>query len=89
MLGMLSRLAVAHVPVVLEMSTGAASIAITVALAVGWYAAKWHRAELDEIRARASLATAVRVMWAARWVILGVGFVGWVVSDLWFHGKGR
>jgi hypothetical protein len=81
------NLALSHT--VTEMSTGAAAIAITVALAVGFYFARWLRAERDEMGARASLANAVRVMWHSRRVVAVVAVIGIVLVDLWFRGQGR
>jgi hypothetical protein len=74
---------------VTEISTGAAAIAVTAALAIGWYAARWLRAERDEIQARARLAEAVRLMWAARRAAVAVVIIGGVLADLWFRGQGR
>lgn len=77
-------------PEVSTISTWGAAVAITVALAAGFYFAVWLRAERDEIRARAGLAEAVRLMWAARRVLAVVGVIAWVMLHLWFrsHGAG-
>jgi TRAP-type C4-dicarboxylate transport system permease large subunit len=64
------------VPEVSTISTWAASVAITAALALGIYFARWLRAEQDEIGARASLARAVKVMWRARWALAVVAVIG-------------
>jgi hypothetical protein len=74
---------------VTEMSTGAAAIAITAALAVGFYFAKWLQAERDEISLRSRLNAAIRIMWHTRRVLVGVVVVGGVLLDLWFRGQGR
>jgi hypothetical protein len=71
------------------MNAGAAVLGIWIALVLGWYAAKWHTAETDEISARNRLANAVRVMWAARRVLIVTVVIGVVLADLWFRGKGR
>jgi hypothetical protein len=71
------------------MTAGAAVLAIWAALLAGWYAAKWHTAETDEISARARLANAVKGMWAARRVLAVVVVIAIVLVDLWFRGKGR
>jgi hypothetical protein len=78
-----------RVPEVTSISTGAAAIAVTVALAIGFYFARWLRAERDEIGARESLRKAVSAMWAARKVLVAVVIVAVVAADLWFRGKGR
>jgi hypothetical protein len=74
---------------VTEMSTGAAALAVTVALALGFYFARWLQAERDEISLRIRLAAAVRIMWHSRWVLLGVVIAGGLLLDLWFRGQGR
>jgi hypothetical protein len=81
------HLALSHT--VTEMSTGAAAIAITAALALGLYFGRWLQAEQDEIAARTRLANAVKVMWGARRVLVVVAIVGGVLVDLWFRGQGR
>ena len=83
-------LSLAAVPEVSTISTWGAAVAITLALAAGFYVAQWLRAERDEQRARAALAEAVRLMWAARRVLLVVGVIAWVMVHLWFrsHGNG-
>ena len=80
-------LALSHA--VTEMSTGAATLAIVAALALGFYTARWLRAERDEQGARASLAGAVGAMWRARRVMAWVVIAGAVLLDVWFRGKGR
>jgi hypothetical protein len=82
-----THLALSHT--VTEMSTGAAALAISAALALGLYFGRWQRAERDEIRARAGLAEAVRLMWAARRVLVVVVIIAGVLVDLWFRGQGR
>jgi hypothetical protein len=74
---------------VTEMSTGAAAIAITVALAVGFYFARWLQAERDEISLRNRLNAAIRVMWHSRRALAAAAVIAGVVLDLWFRGKGR
>ena len=71
------------------MSTGAAAVAVTAALAIGWHVAKWHTAEHDEISARNRLANAVKVMWASRRALGVVAIIGFVLVNMWFRGKGR
>jgi len=74
---------------VTQVSAGGAALAITAGLALGWYAAKWHTAETDEISARSRLANAVKGMWAARRALAVVAVLGFVLVDLWFRGQGR
>jgi hypothetical protein len=80
-------LALAHS--VKEISTGAAAIAITAALALGWYGAWWWIAEHNEITARQRLENAVRLMWATRRAVVVAVIAGVVLVDLWFRGKGH
>jgi hypothetical protein len=77
-----------RVPEVSTISTWGAAVAITVALAAGFYVAQWLRAEKDEQRARAGLAEAVRLMWAARRVLVVVGVVAWLMVHLYFRSHG-
>jgi len=74
---------------VTSMSTSAAAIGITAALALGFYFARWLQAERDEISLRTRLNAAIKVMWAARRALVVVVVIGWVVVDLWFRGNGR
>jgi hypothetical protein len=78
-----------RVPEVTHVSSGAAALAVFAALLLGWYGQRWWRAEHDEIRARAGLAQAVRLMWAARGLLAGAVVIGWLILDLWFRGQGR
>ena len=74
---------------VTEISSGAVALAVSAALFLGWYGAKWHTAEKDEISARARLANAVKVMWAGRRALAVVVVLCAVLLDIWFRGKGR
>jgi chromate transport protein ChrA len=74
---------------VTEMSTGAATVAIVIALALGWYGARWLQAERDEISLRARLSAAIRVMWQSRRALVAVVIIAFVAFDLWSRGKGR
>jgi hypothetical protein len=82
-----THLALSHA--VTEMSTGAATLAISAALALGFYFARFLQAERDEISLRTRLAAAVRVMWRARGALVVVVIIGWLLTDLWFRGQGR
>jgi hypothetical protein len=67
----------------------AATVTAVVALALGWYAARWRVAENDRTFAKARVAAATRVAWRARRVILVVGFVAFAAVHAWLMGKGR
>lgn len=71
------------------MSTGAATLAISAALALGFYFARWLQAERDEISLRSRLNAAIRIMWHSRRVLVGVVVIGGLLLDLWFRGQGR
>lgn len=81
------HLALSHT--VTEMSTGAATVAISAALALGFYFARWLQAERDEISLRTRLAAAARVMWRSRGALAVAVIIVWLLSDLWFRGQGR
>jgi uncharacterized protein HemX len=82
-----THLALSHT--VTEMSTGAATVAISAALALGFYFARWLQAERDEISLRSRLNAAIKVMWSARRALVVVVILVWLLSDLWFRGQGR
>jgi hypothetical protein len=67
----------------------AAVVATVVALALGYYAARWRIAENDRAFAKARVAAATRVAWRARRVILAVGFIAFAAVHAWLAGKGR
>lgn len=71
------------------MTRDAATVTAVVALALGFYTAKWFAAENDQDAARARAAAATRAAWKARKVILVVGFVAFAAIDLWIRGNGR
>jgi hypothetical protein len=71
------------------MSTGAAVIAVVIALLVGNYWARWRRAEATKRLAKAAADTAGKGVWRARGVMLLVGLALYFVLDLWFRGRGR
>lgn len=71
------------------MSAGAAVLAITIALAVGWYGAHFWLAEKDEISAGNRHANTIKTMWHFRWLLAVVAVIGALLLDLWFHGHGR
>ena len=71
------------------MTKGAAVLAITIALAVGWYGAHFWLAEKDEISAANRHANAVKTMWHFRRWLAVVAVIVVLVLSLWFHGHGR
>jgi hypothetical protein len=71
------------------MSTVAATAGIVIALAAGWYGARWLQAERDEISLRARLNAAIKVMWHSRRALVVVVVIAGVLLDVWFRGKGR
>jgi hypothetical protein len=77
------------VPEVTSISSGAAAIAVFLAILVTWYLVKWIRAELDEDSAKASHKKAKRVARAARMFVVGAVLLGALGLDLWFRGQGR
>jgi hypothetical protein len=74
---------------VTSMNTGAAAIAVFLAILVTWYLVKWIRAELDETSAKASHQKAKRAARAARVFVVGAALLGALGLDLWFRGQGR
>ena len=71
------------------MTEEAAVIAIVLALAGGYYWARWRRAENARRLAKATADTANKGAWRARGVILLVGVAVYAVINLWIHGRGR
>ncbi|MGH3281772.1 MAG: hypothetical protein ACRDNW_21900 [Trebonia sp.] len=67
----------------------AAVVAVVVALAVGFYYARWLRAERSLRGAKHDHAAAGRGAWAARRVMILVAVVLALVVRAWLHGKGR
>lgn len=71
------------------MSKTAAVVAIVIALMVGYYWARWRRAEATSKLAKAGANTAGKAVWRARGMIVLVAAALYVVLRLWFHGRGR
>ena len=71
------------------MTKGAAVLAITIALAVGWYGAHFWLAEKDEISAANRHNNAIKTMWHFRRWLAVVAVIVVLVVSLWFHGHGR
>jgi hypothetical protein len=71
------------------MTRDAAALAVIVALTLGYYWARWRRAEATNRVAKAAVDTAGKQAWRARGMILLIGVVVYAVIDLWFRGRGR
>jgi ABC-type amino acid transport system permease subunit len=72
-----------------DMTRDAAALAVIVALMVGYYFARWRRAETS-LKANKVLADAAgRTAWRARGVMLLVAAALWAIIYAWLHGKGR
>jgi len=71
------------------MSRDAAVVAVVTSLMVGYYWARWRRAEITQKGAKTVADTAMKQAWKARGVMLLVGFVLLAVIDVWLRGKGR
>ncbi len=71
------------------MTPGAAVIGVVVALMAGFYLARLDRFERANRAAKATAGAAGRQVWRGRWTILLIGFVVFLVVNLWFRGRGR
>jgi hypothetical protein len=71
------------------MTRDAAALAVIVALMLGYYWARWQRAEVVNRTANAAKDAAGRQAWRARGVILLVGAIVFAVVELWLRGQGR
>jgi hypothetical protein len=71
------------------MTTDAAALAVIISLMVGYYFARWRRAEASRKTNKAFADVSARTAWRARGVMLLVGVALWAVIDAWFRGKGR
>jgi hypothetical protein len=67
------------------MTRDAAAVAVIVALMLGYYWARWRRAEGSARSARALADAAGRQAWKARGMIVLIGFAVYVVIHLWFQ----
>ena len=67
------------------MTSDAAALAVIVALMLGYYWARWRRAEATNRTARAAINTAGRQAWRARGAMLLVGAVVLAVIDVWLR----
>jgi hypothetical protein len=66
-----------------------ATLAVTGALMVGFYCARWRIAEREQDAANARVRAAGRAVWRARGVMIGVGLFAAALIDLWIRGKGH
>jgi hypothetical protein len=64
-------------------------VAVVVSSAVGFYYARWFRAERSLSGAKRDQAAAGRAAWAARRVMIFVAAVLVFVVRAWLQGKGR
>lgn len=71
------------------MTTDAAALAVIIALMVGYYFARWRRAETSLKTNRAFAEASAKTAWRARGAMLLVGAALWAIIDAWFRGKGR
>jgi len=71
------------------MTRDAAVLAVIGALMLGYYWARWRRAENTNRVAKAAVDTAGKQAWRARGVMVLVGFFVFVLIDLWIRGSGR
>ena len=69
------------------MTRDAAAVAVIVSLMLGYYWARWRRAEGSARSARALADAAGRQAWRARGMIVLVGVAVYVALHLWLRGK--
>ncbi|MHB1593362.1 MAG: hypothetical protein ACYCO9_03820 [Streptosporangiaceae bacterium] len=63
--------------------------AIVIALMVGYYWARWRRAETTKQAAKAAAEAAGKAVWRARGVIALVAVVVYAVIRLWIRNHGH
>jgi hypothetical protein len=71
------------------MTANAAVVGVVVAVMAGFYFARYDRAERTNRTAKAAAGAAGRQVWRARMTIVLIGFVVFLVVNLWFRGRGR
>ena len=71
------------------MTQTAAVVAVVVSLMLGYYWARWRRAEGSARSSRALADAAGRAAWKARGAIVLVGVFVYVAIHLWINGRGR
>jgi hypothetical protein len=69
------------------MTRDAAAVAVIVALMLGYYWARWRRAEASAKGNRALADAASRAAWRARGMIALVAVAVYVVLHLWLGGR--
>jgi hypothetical protein len=67
----------------------AATVAIVVALMVGYYWARWRRAEASLRTAKGQADAAGKAAWRSRILIIVLAAAVYVVLHAWFGGTGR
>jgi hypothetical protein len=70
-------------------TSDAAALAIAVSLALGYYFARWRKAERGLQGAKKDVAKATRNVWPARVVMVIVAIIGALVLRAWLQGHGR
>lgn len=71
------------------MTKDAAVLAVVIALMLGYYWARWRRAEASSRGARAQADAAGKAAWRARGAVVIVVILVYLVIELWFRGRGR
>jgi hypothetical protein len=71
------------------MTPVAATVAIFVALLLGYFFARWRRAEASLKSAKALADTAGQAAWRFRALVVLVAAAVYVVLHLWLGGRGR
>jgi hypothetical protein len=71
------------------MTADAAALAVIIALVVGYYFARWRRAETSRKTNKAFADASAKTAWRARGAMLLVGAALLAIIDVWFRGKGR
>lgn len=71
------------------MTRDAAVLAVIGALMLGYYWARWRRAENVNKAAQTAGGIAGKQAWRARGVMVLVGFFVFALIDLWIRGSGR
>jgi hypothetical protein len=71
------------------MTRDAAVLAVIGALMLGYFWARWRRAEAVNKTAQAAVDAAGKQAWRARGVMAVVGVFVFVLIDLWIRGSGR
>lgn len=71
------------------MTQATAAAAIVLALAVGFYGARWRQRENGLRAAKTQLDGAIGQVWKARKTILIAAIAVLAMLEYWLHGRGR